>query len=374
LYYNITILTLENQVNKGVIVSSEKIKVGIVGLGRWAKVLTAAALKSEKFEISKGFTRSEEKRQAFTAEFGIPTVASLDELLSDPEIKGVILTVPNEQHLPVAEAVAKAGKHVYTEKPIANTLESGLLIEQLVDKYGVQIMVGHSARLLKGARMIREAIDNGDLGKVAFIEANFSNERALELTPDTWRWYKDRAPGGPLSQLAIHQFDTIHYIGGEIEEVSSIASKLSPVGAEVDDQSMTLVRFKDGKLAYIGSCWTSPGIFSLRVFGQKGLMHYELDFSSWDTPDDLHKSSALYIQRGVDGYGKREDLVMPQANMFLDELDMFADLCQTGEPCELSAGSANVALAVVYAALKSVDQNGTMVPLSEVFEEAKANI
>jgi predicted dehydrogenase len=374
LYYNITILTLENQVNKGVIVSSEKIKVGIVGLGRWAKVLTAAALKSEKFEIAKGFTRSEEKRQAFTAEFGIPTVASLDELLSDPEIKGVILTVPNEQHLPVAEAVAKAGKHVYTEKPIANTLESGLLIEQLVDKYGVQIMVGHSARLLKGARMIREAIDNGDLGKVAFIEANFSNERALELTPDTWRWYKDRAPGGPLSQLAIHQFDTIHYIGGEIEEVSSIASKLSPVGAEVDDQSMTLVRFKDGKLAYIGSCWTSPGIFSLRVFGQKGLMHYELDFSSWDTPDDLHKSSALYIQRGVDGYGKREDLVMPQANMFLDELDMFADLCQTGEPCELSAGSANVALAVVYAALKSVDQNGTMVPLSEVFEEAKANI
>lgn len=354
--------------------SSEKIKVGIVGLGRWAKVLTAAALKSEKFEISKGFTRSEEKRQAYTVEFGIPTVATLDELLSDPEIKGVILTVPNEQHLPVAEAVAKAGKHVYTEKPIANTLESGLLIEQLVDKYGVQIMVGHSARLLKGARMIREAIDNGDLGKVAFIEANFSNERALELTPDTWRWYKDRAPGGPLSQLAIHQFDTIHYIGGEIEEVSSIASKLSPVGAEVDDQSMTLVRFKDGKLAYIGSCWTSPGIFSLRVFGQKGLMHYELDFSSWDTPDDLHKTSALYIQRGVDGYGKREDLVMPQANMFLDELDMFADLCQTGEPCELSAGSANVALAVVYAALKSVDKNGTMVPLREVFEEAKAKI
>ncbi len=263
---------------------------------------------------------------------------------------------------------------MFIQKPIANTLESGLLIEQLVDKYGVQIMVGHSARLLKGARMIREAIDNGDLGKVAFIEANFSNERALELTPDTWRWYKDRAPGGPLSQLAIHQFDTIHYIGGEIEEVSSIASKLSPVGAEVDDQSMTLVRFKDGKLAYIGSCWTSPGIFSLRVFGQKGLMHYELDFSSWDTPDDLHKTSALYIQRGVDGYGKREDLVMPQANMFLDELDMFADLCQTGEPCELSAGSANVALAVVYAALKSVDKNGTMVPLREVFEEAKAKI
>ena len=71
------------------------------------------------------------------------------------------------------------------------------------------------------------------------MEANFSNERALELTPKAWRWYKDRAPGGPLSQLAIHQFDVLHYLGGEIVEASSIASKLSPVGAEVDDQSMT---------------------------------------------------------------------------------------------------------------------------------------
>ncbi len=353
--------------------SEDKVKVGIVGLGRWAKVLTAAAKKSEKFEIAMAYTRSEEKRKAYTEEFGIPTVDTIDELLSNPDIKGVILTVPNEQHLPVAEAVAKAGKHVYTEKPIANTLESGLLIEQLVDKYGVQIMVGHSARLLQGARMMRQAIDSGELGKVAFIEANFSNERALELTPDTWRWYRDRAPGGPLSQLAIHQFDTIHYIGGEIEEVSSIASKLSPVGAEVDDQSMTLVKFKDGKLAYIGSCWTSPGIFSLRVFGQKGLMHYELDFSRWDDPDRLHESSSLYIQRGKDGYGKREDLVMPQANMFLDELDMFAELCLTGQPCELSAGSANVALAVVYAALKSVSNNGQLVPLTQVFDEAKNN-
>ena len=53
--------------------------------------------------------------------------------------------------------------------------------------------VGHSARLLKGIQMMKEHLDDGSLGKLAFIEANFSNERALELTPDTWRWYRDRA-------------------------------------------------------------------------------------------------------------------------------------------------------------------------------------
>ena len=68
---------------------------------------------------------------------------------------------------------------------------------------------------------MKEHLDDGSLGKLAFIEANFSNERALELTPDTWRWYRDRAPGGPLSQLAIHMFDILHYLGGDVEGVSS---------------------------------------------------------------------------------------------------------------------------------------------------------
>jgi len=354
--------------------NSDPVKLGIIGLGRWAKVLTRAAKKSEKLEIVAGYSRSQEKRQSYAQEFGIVTTPDMDTLLADPEIKGVILTVPNEQHLPVAEAVAKAGKHVYTEKPIANTLESGLAIEALQTRYAVQVMVGHSARLLKGARLMREAMDRGELGRVVFIEANFSNERALEITPDTWRWYRDKAPGGPLSQLAIHQFDTIHYLGGEIAEVSSIASKLSPVGAEVDDQSMTTLKFVDGKLGYVGSSWTSPGIFSIRVFGQKGLMHYELDFSTWDTPDRLHETSLLYIQRGKDGYSKREVLKLPAGDMFQDELDMFADVCATGESCELNANSGNVALAVVYAALRSVENNGACVALRDVLQDSRAKL
>ncbi len=354
--------------------NSNSVKLGIVGLGRWARVLTRAARKSEKLEIVAGYSRSEEKRDAFEDEFGIRGVPDMETLLADPDIKGVILTVPNEQHLPVAEAVAQAGKHVYTEKPIANTLESGLEIEALQSRYGIHVMVGHSARLLKGTRLMKEAIDSGELGRIVFIEANFSNERALEITPDTWRWYRDKAPGGPLSQLAIHQFDSVHYLGGEIAEVSSIASKLSPVGAEIDDQSMTLLKFTDGKIGYVGSSWTSPGIYSIRVFGQKGLMHFELDFSTWDTPDRLHETSALYIQRGKDGFSKREVLDIPAGDMFQDELEMFAEVCRTNSACELSANSGNVALAVVYAALRSVEKNGQCVALNDVIEESRAKL
>src|SRR3954452_641414 len=344
-------------------------KVGIVGLGRWARVLTRAASKSKTLRIVSAYSRSQEKRDAFANEFGVAAVPDLAAMLADPAIEGVILTVPNEQHLPLALEVAKAGKHVYTEKPIASTLEEGLAIADLERRHGVTVTVGHSARLMGGIRTIRDAIDAGELGRVAFMEANFSNERALELTPQTWRWYKNRAPGGPLSQLAIHHFGVLHYLGGEISEVTSMASKLSPVGAEVDDQSMTLMKFADGKIGYVGSCWTSPGVFAVRVFGSKGLMHYEIDFGTWDTPDKLHTTSTLYIQRGKDGYAKREDIPLPPSDMFRAELDMFAASCVSGKVEELSAHNGNVAVAIVYAALRSLERNGQAVKIADVISE-----
>src|SRR5262250_1843347 len=354
--------------------SANQVKVGIVGLGRWAKVLTRAAQQSDALKIVAGYSRTEEKRAAFQQEYGVPPTPDLATMLADPQIQGVILTVPNEQHLPLAREVAKAGKHVYTEKPIASSLEEGLGIEALEKTYGVTVTVGHSARLMAGIRKIREAIDSGELGRVGFIEANFSNERALELTPKMWRWYKDRAPGGPLSQLAIHHFDVVHYLGGEIVEASSMAAKLSPVGAEVDDQSMTLIRFADGKVGYVGASWTSPGIFSVRVFGAKGLMHYEIDFGTWDTPDKLHQTATLYIQRGKDGYGKREELPVPESDMFRAELEMFADSCVSGRSNLLNARNGNVAVAVVYAALKSIDRNGASVRIADVIEDARKRV
>ena len=351
--------------------SDTPVKVGIVGLGRWAKVLTRAAQKSHRIKIVVGYSRSEEKRAAFQQELGVAAVPDMHAMLSDPAIKGVILTVPNEQHLPMATEVAKSGKHVYTEKPIASTLEDGLEIATLQQKYGITVTVGHSARLMAGIRKIRQAIDAGELGRVAFIEANFSNERALELTPKTWRWYKDKAPGGPLSQLAIHQFDVMQYLGGEVAAASSMASKLSPVGAEVDDQSMTLLKFVDGKIGYVGSCWTSPGVFGVRVFGSKGLMHYEIDFGTWDTPDKLHETSTLYIQRGKSGYGSREELKVPPSNMFLTELELFAESCRTGKPNELTADNGNTAVAMVNAALRSIERKGQAVTISEAMESAR---
>jgi len=96
-----------------------RVKLGIVGLGRWAKVLTTASKHSKKLEIVAGHSRSVQNRESFSAEFNIKTYDKIDDMLRNPELEGIIITVPNEQHYPVALQIAAAGKHVYTEKPIS---------------------------------------------------------------------------------------------------------------------------------------------------------------------------------------------------------------------------------------------------------------
>jgi hypothetical protein len=99
-------------------------------------------------------------------------------------------------------------------------------------------------------------------------------------------------------------------------------------------------------------------------------MHYEIDFGTWDTPEKLHQTSTLYIQRGKDGYGKREELKVPESDMFRAELEMFAESCRTGKPNELSARSGNIAIATVYAALRSIEKQGQAVRIADVIADS----
>ena len=93
--------------------------------------------------------------------------------LADKAIAAVVLALPNELHFEFARRAAAAGKHIYIEKPIANTMSDAVAIAALENAHGVRIVIGHCARLLTGIRAMRAAIDAGMLGKLSQIEANF---------------------------------------------------------------------------------------------------------------------------------------------------------------------------------------------------------
>lgn len=347
---------------------SDKVRLASVGLGRWARVLARGAQRGDTVELYSCFSRSEDKRTAFMEEYGVPrSAATYEELLSDPDLEGVIITTPNDTHREVITAALEAGKAVYTDKPIAQTLEDAMEIKKVVDQTGGVFAVGHSARRLSGNRVMKQWIDDGTLGGVSMVEANFSNERGLELTPETWRWYLSKTPGGPLIQLGVHHADNLQYLLGPVAAVSAHTRKLF-TKAEVPDATMAILEFESGALGYLGCGWASPGIYQIRAQGTKQNLMYDLDFTHWDEAHEADQYSTLVSQ----AYGQqdRSPVELPPTDMFREQLEEFGLAARGEATVEVQVDDAIRALAIVHAAIESNEKNGAAVEVKSLLAEA----
>jgi predicted dehydrogenase len=351
---------------------ADKVRLAPVGLGRWARVLARGAQRGDVVELASCFSRDEERRRAFQEEFGIErSAASFEELLSDPEIEGIIVTTPNDTHRDVMITALEAGKAVYTDKPIAHTLEDAVAISGAAEATGLPLAIGHSARRLAGSRVMRRWIDDGSLGEVSLAEANFSNERGLELTTDTWRYFADKSPGGAMIQLGVHHADNLQFLLGPVRTVSAHARRLF-TKAEVPDAIMAILEFESGALGYIGTGWASPGVYTINLQGTKSNLRFDLDFTHWHEGHLADRHSELRSQ----AYGESERSVVElhQTDMYREQLEEFARAIRGEATVEVGAPEAIRALAVVHAALESSQRNGAAVELAEIIDAAGARV
>jgi predicted dehydrogenase len=331
-------------------------RVAAVGLGRWARVIANGVRRSPKLELVACYTRDPASRAAFAQQYGCAAVDSFEALLADPSVEGVMVTTPNDVHAPLIVQAAEAGKHVFVEKPIANTLDDAARIVEACREQNVRLAVGHSARRLGGARKIGQMLADGALGRVSLIEASFSNDRALELTPDRWRWFKDKSPGGPLIRLAVHHIDTLHSLFGPIDTVSAQLKRLYS-RAEVDDLALLICSFERGPLAYIGTSWSTAGIYTVNVYGTAGAVFYNVDFSTWHSAEtDAH--STLHFQ--ARDSTQRQPISFETIDMYRAELEDWAEAARAGREPEIDGMGGASALAVVWAALESAESGRTV--------------
>jgi predicted dehydrogenase len=349
---------------------TDKIRLASVGLGRWARVLANGAQRGDTIELVSCFSRDEKRRQDFMAEYGIPRGASsYEELLADPDVEGVLITTPNDTHRELIIQALEAGKAAYTDKPIAHTLEHGVAIVEAVESTGLPFAVGHSARRLAGSREMKRWIDDGRLGKVSIAEANFSNERGLELTPDHWRSYPDKTPGGVMIQLGVHHADNLQYLLGPVKSVTAHARKLY-TEAHVPDVVMSLLEFESGPIGYIGAGWASPGIYTVNLQGTNANLRYDLDFTHWDQGHLADDYSELRSQ--AHGASDRPVVELQRTDMFREQLEEFALAIRGSATVEVGPREALRALAVVHAAIASSDRGGQAVEVAEVIQAAGA--
>ncbi|MHB8469788.1 MAG: Gfo/Idh/MocA family protein [Gaiellaceae bacterium] len=349
---------------------TEKVRLASVGLGRWARVLARGAQRGDVIELVSCFSRDEEKRRVFMDEFGIArSAATYEELLADPEVEGVLVTTPNDTHRDLVVQALEAGKAAYTDKPIAHTLEHGVAIVEAAERTGAPFAVGHSARRLSGCREMKRWIDDGRLGGVSIAEANFSNERGLELTPDHWRSYPDKTPGGVMIQLGVHHADNLQFLLGPARSVTAHARKLF-TAAHVPDVVVSLVEFESGAIGYIGAGWASPGIYTINLQGTKANLRYDLDFTHWDEGHVVDDYSELRSQ--AHGESQRSVVDLPRTDMYREQLEEFALAIRGEATVEVGPREALRALAVVHAAIASSERGGQAVELAEVIEAAGA--
>ena len=121
-------------------------KVACLGMGWWSDVLADAIKRSGKMQIAACFSRSKEKREKFAAKYGCKAAGSYEEILEDKSIEAIINTTPNSVHRETTIAAAKAGKHTFLDKPIANTIDDARALTEACRKAKVVLALGYQRR------------------------------------------------------------------------------------------------------------------------------------------------------------------------------------------------------------------------------------
>jgi UDP-N-acetyl-2-amino-2-deoxyglucuronate dehydrogenase len=313
--------------------------IAIVGTGMWGPRLAAAAQRAG-LEIVTCFARDETRREAFAQRFRCVAAPSLDEAIGHPDVEGVVVATPNDVHEEHALACAAHGRHVFVEKPIADTVEAGERMRDACARAGVALMVGHAFRRLGAARRTRELIDSGALGEVVLAEANMSLPGSFK--PGAWRAHRARNPGGPIMQLGIHHVDTLAYWLGPVARAGGRFARVH-TRADVDDAGVVTLEFGSGALGVVGGSYVSPKTMSLRLFGSEAVLDYRTDFSVWPDAAALDGATRLTL----DG----EPVTFEERDMLAEELAEFGACIRGEATIETGAAEGLAALGAVLEAL-----------------------
>ena len=127
-----------------------------IGLGAWSSVIADAVQRGKNTKLVTCYTRTAEKRDFFSEKYGCDQESSYEDVLKRKDVDGVLLTSPNAVHAEQAILAAENGKHVFVDKPLANTMEDGKAMIDACKKAGVTLMVGHHMRRFAGFRKMKE--------------------------------------------------------------------------------------------------------------------------------------------------------------------------------------------------------------------------
>lgn len=320
--------------------------LGIVGAGRIARVHAANAAAAEELRLSAVADVDPAFARALADEFDCDVAADARALLTRDDLDAVLITTPPDTHADLVVAAAEAGKGVFCEKPLAQTVADARRAADACARAGVVLQVGYNRRFDENFRAVRETVQAGRIGKPWIVRIS---SRDPAPPPATYL----AVSGGLFLDTTSHDFDLARYVlGSDIVEVAARAMALADPNAkeigDVDTCIVTLV-FANDAVGAIDNCRSSAYGYDqrLEVHGSDGMVQAANEVTTTTTIADaegFHSPTLPHFY--MDRY----------APAFRRELESFARALG-GEEAEVTGRDGLAAVAAAAAAQRALRED-----------------
>ena len=324
------------------------LNVAIYGMGNWGSRLIASVQgRSDKIKFTCGITRDLDAHRAAADNFGIALSTSYADVLRDPKVDAVLIATPHSMHCQHICDAARAGKHVFAEKPITLTAATAQQAVDATKAAGVTLGLGFNRRYAPAFVEMKRRILAGDIGDLLHIEGQHSGPSGYNLKPNYWRSTRAESPAGGMAPRGIHTIDAMINLGGLVSEVyaHSARRKLQPP-IDMDDTTSMLLKFKNGITGYFATLFTTGDLYRVHAFGTKGWL-------------ELRGDTELSA-RGLEG--NPQAITLPVVDKERAELEAFADAVAAKQPYMVPPQQAVNGIAVIEAVVAS-EETGNVIKI-----------
>src|SRR3954462_10689074 len=252
--------TLATSVLPSALAQSEtKITVALVGAAHIHAPGFVDLLKTRKDTIVKSVWDHDSARaEKYAKDLNSRTVSNLHDIWSDPETKAVVICSETNRHHDLVLAAAKAGNHMFVEKPLGITAKESLAMADAIEKAGLLFTTGYFMRTDAKHIFLKEEIAKGNFGKITRVRGSNCHSGSLGGWFDTeWRWMADPkiAGVGAFGDLGTHKLDILMWLLGDVDSVTADVKVVTGRYADCDESGEGLLEFKNGTIGTLAAGW-----------------------------------------------------------------------------------------------------------------------
>jgi predicted dehydrogenase len=251
--------------------SANKVRVGMIGMGGIAYMHEAGYTDPGDFsEIVAVCDVDEELARARAIPYQARVYTDYHELVADPGVDLVDITVPHHLHYPLALAALEQGKHVLVEKPMAMNAQQALHLIDTARARGVKFTVAENTRFVEAYREAERILNASTLGDLRFVRTYIAGSEATRIKSKS-SWVGQPENSGVLLDSGVHSFYLMRWLFGGVRDVQAFASKIMPE-SQVDDNTISFGHLVDGTVfESVQSCIVeAPWTERLEIHGSKG--------------------------------------------------------------------------------------------------------